>query len=394
MYLSILSLFSPSHIVDGRAKPKVECAAFNVLADLCAGSHNGRKAVTSGSCFKDAFDRALELASLHANDSQSSISLEVVPYAANEESKNQENDEEGNSKSEQKNLENSLVEAAYYFLSAAIVAKSAQESLACNKSFVQACFKSASKGSSIITRRAAMGIVAKLCRCEFENSELTPGNASELFRQVLGDQKDAEGHDSQGKSIQIVAAEGLLHILGKLSGEQEQEAIEDVVKVYSNVVRQRSLSKSSATLIDRKNAGELAYCLVRILFLGMRSEKANNFFGSCAIAPLIGTVQWRYDNKTALDKDEEIYWDAATCHAMEILCLWFEQGKPYMTEASSKGGLPRGLKDHVWMVAGPGKAPRKSIDFGSALQTACKYGDASTRIAAGRIWIWLNESSP
>jgi hypothetical protein len=385
IYLSILGLFSPNRVTDERARSQVECAAFNILADLCTGSHKGRLAVTSASSFKDAFDRALKLASPLAINVPSTDSDDITGIA-------DENRECPEREISNKIHADSLVEAAYYFLSATTLARSMQESLACNDSFVKACFMSASTGSTAVIRKAAMGVVAKLCRCQVENSSFTPDKAAELFRQVLNDHKESQGHESRGRSVEIVAAEGLLHILDKLKGEQEQLAVETVVRVYLSVVRQRSLSKSSQSRSDRRNAGELAFCLVRILVLGMRSKNADKFFGSCAISPLVGTVQWRYDTKTTLDCDEKIYWEATTCYAMEILSLWFEQGKSCVTEEGNAGGFQHGLKGHVWMVASPGKAPRKSIDFEGALQAACKNGEASTRLAAGMLWTWLSEN--
>lgn len=366
--------------MDEKVRYQVERAAFNILADLCTGSHKCTEAITSVSSFNIAFDRALKLVSPLANDLLSTDS-EDNPSGANRESISIKNHEGDNSKAEEEH-QDSLIEAAYHFLSATAHAKSMQELLACNDSFAQGCFKSASAGSNTTIQRSAMGIVAKLCRRRVENSAFTPETAGELFRQVLVDHKDSR--------VLIVAAEGLLHILDELSTEQEQSTIEAVAKVYLSVVQERSLSKASQIRGDRTSAGELAFCLVRILVLGMRSENTDMFFGSCAVAPLAGTIQWRYDSKTTLDSDERIYWDATTSYAMQILSLWFDQGKASNKEEHIFGGIQRDLKDHVWMVAGAGKAPRKSIDFGGAVLLAYSDGDASTRLAAGRLLTWIN----
>lgn len=374
--------------MDEKVRSQVESAAFNILADLCTRSHKGTRAVTSASSFNTAFDRALKLVSPVAHNLRS-IDSEEIADGANRETEFIKHHEGEKANSDEESRHDSLVEAAYYFLSATTLAKSMEELLACNETFVKGCFKSASTGSNATIRRSAMGVVAKLCRSRVENSAISPEKAGELFRQVLVDNKISQGNESQMNSIQIVAADGLLHILDELSSEQEQSTIEVVAKVYLSVVRQRSLSKSSQIPGDLRSAGELAFCLVRILVLGMRSENADNFFGSCAVAPLVGTIQWRYDSKTTLDADEIIYWDATTSHAMQILSLWFEQGKASGMEENMLGGWQCDLKDHVWMVAGVGKAPRKSIDFGGALQIACRNGDASTRLAAARLWNWL-----
>jgi len=380
LYLSVLSLFGDSQVKDESARIHVERTAFNILGDLCTVSREGRAAVSSASSFKDAFGRAMELASPRANEIRSDGCEGNVAG------------EDGSTGSVEENQIDSLIEAAYDFISAMALGKSTQEILACHPSFVKSCFSCARTGSNTIIRRSATTVVARLCRSHVDTSAFTVEEAGQLFRQALVDHHHFQGDEFSRKSVEIVAAEGLLRIFDKLSDAEERSTVEDVSKVYLSVVRQRSLSKASKAPGDRKIAAELAYCLVRILVMGLRCNDADSFFGYCAIAPLVGTVQWRYDSKTIFDADEGIYWDAAACHAMQILSLWLEQGNPCVKEERSNQGTARFLMRHVWMVAGPGKAPRKSIDFVSALQVASERGEASSRLSADGLRSWLDDN--
>lgn len=348
-------------------KCDVERAAFDILVVLCTGSARGRKAVAIAPTFSDALARALEIVN--------PLNIEAEDRVTT--------------------IDESLVESAYSFVAAVALVKSAQESLAQNVSFLQACFLAATSGSSAKIRNAATDVVSILCRSHLlvEQNEFTLEKASELFQQILTDQSNSSDNDYSGSNIQIIAAEGVFHVLDRLHGEKEQLAIENVAKAYSTVIRQRSLSKSSGVPCGDKKSGELAFSLIRILLLGMSKPNAESYFGSCAVGALVGTIQWRFDVKTTLEDDEVVYWDAVSSHAMEILAIWFEQGKSYISAGGIDGeSMTRKLKDSVWMVARPGKAPRKALDFGSALIAASKEGESSTRLAASRLLAWMHEN--
>jgi hypothetical protein len=286
-----------------------------------------------------------------------------------------------------------LVEAAFSFLSSTILSKNIQDSLVRNVTFVQACSTCAKEGVTPILRAAAVRIIARLARCTTAESELTPENAGDLLRETLAEQSDgpmgSDGKDS--KSTQVIAADGLYFVFDKLPAEKKQMVIQEVGKIYTRVLKSRSLSKATKTAVDRLNTGELAYCLTRIMLLGMGNESVEAVFGTSVIVPLAGTVQWRFDSKTAPDDDELVYWDATTTHALQILASWLEQGKSFLPEGPGYA-KSRNLKENVWMVARPGKAPRKAVDFGAAVGLASTNGEPSARLAAERVVNWLSEN--
>jgi len=181
------------------------------------------------------------------------------------------------------------------------------------------------------------------------------------------------------------AVDGLLCIFSKLTSEQKQMIIEEVSKIYTDVLRNRSLSKFALDS-DRSGSAKLAYSVTRIMMLGVDCESLEKTFGSSVILPLVGTVQWRYDTKTILEDEESLYWEACTTHALQILASWLEQGKSLHYNSKTLN-----LHENIWMVARPGKAPRKALDFGTAVELASKSDQSCSRLHAERIQIWLNE---
>ena len=67
--------------------------------------------------------------------------------------------------------------------------------------------------------------------------------------------------------------------------------------------------------------------------------------------------------------------------------LWREE-----TALSKVGIKVLNLKNSTFMVARPGKAPRKAIDFPSALKLISQNGEAAAKIASLRILSYLNDN--
>lgn len=389
-YQSIMSLFFFEAV--GNQAPrsaKVECAALNLLAQLCHGSPKGRQAVTSASGFVKCFNRAVDLALFcytRSNESDGGSKGSVVNY-----------DDSGSSfQIQHKPVEDcnmsDLVEAALSFLLSTLPTTDIQVSLACNSMFIQLCFDYARRGTTQVIRNMAVRIVAILASSTSTENQVTPENASELLCETLtgGSVPTEELDTAERNNLASVAAHGLKCIFSKLSKEQKHATIAIVAQSYLDVLRNRSLSKAVKQTYERSSAGKLAYSLTDIMLFAMGSDELESSFFSSAIWALVGTVQWRYDGKTTIEDDELIFWNASTAHALQILAMWLEQGKPLSADGS-RLSKPRSLKESVWMVARPGKAPRKAADFATAVAVAAKSGESSSRLAAERINRWLSE---
>ena len=361
---------------------ELEIAAFNLLSQLCAGSAEGRKMVTSAPSFNACFDKALGLVVSGGTTLQDRTegAVEETDSVLNE-SENKETLAEGAL------LEPvSLVEAAYALLASTVLTQKIQDSLICNSSFVAACFNAARGGSTSSVRKTALRIIARLSRVASSESVLTPESAVDLLRETIIESNDTlEG--AEGRNAQILAWEGLFCVFDKLQGEKQEQVIQDVGKLYSAVVKNRSLSKFK-TASERLHSAELAFLLTRIMLLALGNDHVVQTVGTWVIFPLVGTVQWRFDGKTTLENDEAVYWEACTNHSLLILATWLEQGKPLTSDAAA----PSNLKQNIWMVARPGKAPRKAVHFEAALTAASKNAESSARLAAERLLTWLIES--
>jgi len=388
-YQSIMSLFNFE--AGGNQAPRsanVECAALNILAQLCHGSPKGRQAVTSASGFVNCFNRAVDLVLLFCSSMNEEESGRDDAGINNDHAKTSFQIKK---KPDQDCETSDLVEASLNFLLSTLPTTAIQASLVSNSTFIQQCFACARTGKTQVIRSTAVRIIALLASCTSVENQLTPENASELLCETLmGGRVSTESDAAERINLAAVAAHGLQCIFSKLRKEQQRVVIEVVGQSYLDLLRNRSLSKSVKEANERTSAGKLAYSLTGIMLLAMGSDELENPFSSSAIWPLVGTVQWRYDAKTTIDDDELIFWNAATTHALEILASWLEQGKPFKLNGSTSA-KPRSLKENVWMVARPGKAPRKAADFTTAVALASKNGESNARLAAERVFLWLSE---
>jgi hypothetical protein len=111
-------------------------------------------------------------------------------------------------------------------------------------------------------------------------------------------------------------------------------------------------------------------------------EFTDDIFTQELMTSLIHLVQWRRDPKTSLGTPNERAWDAsvANCLLLLSMALW----RP--DEILKKTGIDlKALSQTALMLARSGKAPRKAIDFRSALSRIIESGDAPSNVAAQRV---------
>merc|ERR1712224_539250 len=139
----------------------------------------------------------------------------------------------------------------------------------------------------------------------------------------------------------------------------------------------------------RANGGELAYNLTSLMMMGRGKDCVDKCFDSNLVSSLVNTVQWRYDPKTSMEEDAVIYWNATTTQCLQILAQILYREETALVKAGIK---VCNLKNNIFMVARPGKAPRKAIDFPSALKLISQNGEAAAKISAQRILSYLNNN--
>jgi hypothetical protein len=132
-----------------------------------------------------------------------------------------------------------------------------------------------------------------------------------------------------------------------------------------------SITKSTTKETENAFGAELSYNLSLSLLQIKGKEFTDDIFTQELMTSLIHLVQWRRDPKTSLGTTNERAWDAsvANCLLLLSMALW----RP--DEILKKAGIDlKALSQTTLMLARPGKAPRKAIDFRSALNRIIESG--------------------
>jgi hypothetical protein len=419
-YVSVMSLFSEDkeHAhwrSEVSTRGRVEAAAFELLAQLCNGSNRGRKAVAAGSDFHHCFDRALEVVSSIVSKPEPQPpsydnveeSLEKKDSADVSESENGDEGkeevhaeeettpdlaDEGTVPTKIEIDDEQLVVSAYAFLSATIAIPSARDAVLKDSAFIKASSALVAEDKMPDLQIEAVRVMAQLAPYASVGGELCPDSVGDLLQSSLAMEPSVQEGSVQSirKSLHVHAAEGIQFVYDSLPESKQKTILIEVVTRYVKVLKSRSISRVALKSNDRANFGELAYHLTTIMLVAMGKDSVEECFNSQLLLSLVSTIQWRYDPKTLIAEDELAYWDASATQSLQIIShlLWREEAR------LAKAGIKtRSLKENVWMVARPGKAPRKAIDFPSALGLVLKSGEATAKLAAQQIVSCLTKDS-
>jgi len=179
----------------------------------------------------------------------------------------------------------------------------------------------------------------------------------------------------------IQAVEGALVLFNSLPQSKQETVFKEVTIRYIKLLKSHSISRSTKAG-ERARGGELAFNLTTLIMVARGKDCVAKFYDSNLVSALVNTVQWRYDPKTTIDQDSIAYWDATTTQCLQIIAQILYQEESTLINA---GIQVRNLKNSVFMVARAGKAPRKAIDFPSALKLVSKNGEAAAKISSQRI---------
>jgi len=404
-YASILSLFSPEkeHLHyrhDESLRGKVETAAFELLAQLCLTSAKGRNAVAGSPDFPNSLNRALEIISKvisAENTDPSEVDIE-------EENENDsEADDETNvpvekivdsatTKSVLANIEDpKLLGASYSFLSAMTPVPSARVALLENGQFIQASSTLITDNSDSNLQFAALRAIVKLAPYSAGDGALSADSVGDLLQLALATELEVseKGNFGWNRNLyHIQAAEGVLAIFDSLPESKQESIFKEVTTRYSKLLKSHSIARATKAN-ERANAGELAYNLTTFMMVAKGKDCVTKCYDSNLVSSLVNTVQWRYDPKTTVEPDAATCWDATTTQCLQILAQILYKEESALVKAGIKA---RNLKSNVFMVARAGKAPRKAIDFPSALKLISQNGEAAAKIASQRILSYLTDN--
>lgn len=414
-YASIVSLFSPEKKAsrtrhDESTGSKVETVAFELLSQLCMTSAKGRKAVSDAHDFQHSANRALEIISKvissvtdEKKDEDENESEEDVDESDDEsgEKVSTENGEDKPSKDEKETIQavpvstvvedENLLAASYSFLSSMTPVRSARDSLLSNEEFIKASSALIGNNDNSNLQFAALRAVSKLTPYSASDGSLSAGNVGELLQAALAAEPKISEKGNLGWNRNLYhmqAVEGALVIFDSLP-QSNQEAIFKEVKIrYIKLLKSHSISRATKA-DERANGGELAFNLTTLMMIARGKDCVAKFYDSNLVSALVNTVQWRYDPKTTIDQASVAYWDATTTQCLQILSQILHQEDSKLVDA---GINVRSMKNSVFMVARAGKAPRKAIDFASALKLISINGEAAAKISSQRILAYFENN--
>ncbi|KAL3920939.1 MAG: hypothetical protein SGILL_003011 [Bacillariaceae sp.] len=415
-FASILSLFSPekehSHWrEDNESKSLVETAAFELLAQLCLSSTKGRVAVAGAQDFQNALNRGLDIISKIAPGISDESEDASNDTPTNKEDKDdeekggddetdavgdtppavEEDDDDDSSPPEPvvpETVDPKLLAAAYSFLSAITPVPSARAALLENGQFIRTSSALIVDDRDSNLQFAALRAIAKLAGFSSGKGGLTFDNVGDLLESALSAEPVTPevGNFGWNRNLyHVQAAEGLLTVFDSLPPTRQRSVLKKAKSRYVKLLKSHSIAKATKAN-ERANGGELAYDLTTLLMLSRGKECVAECFDSVLMASLVNTVQWRYDPKTTIVEEDVVLWDAATTQCLQLITQILYRGEASLAKAGIK---LRSLKESIYMVARPGKAPRKAIDFPSALKLASRNGEAASKVAAQRILVHL-----
>jgi hypothetical protein len=187
----------------------------------------------------------------------------------------------------------------------------------------------------------------------------------------------------QEANLHVHAAKGIQFVFDSLAKSKQESVMKAVATLYTTVLKSQAIARGSPKANESLNRGELAYHLTTILMLARGKDTTEQCFNAQLLLTLVNTVQWRFDPKTVIAQEDVCFWDGSTTQSLQLLSQALSREDAKLAIAGIK---TRSLKESVFMVARPGKAARKAIDFKSALTVATKHGEAAAKLAAQRIF--------
>jgi hypothetical protein len=406
---------------DAQTRGKLESAAFELLAQLCIGSAKGQKAVASADVCNDCFERALEVLAGLVSMSPPPPSFDGVvslppPSAPSREGTDDEQDtddgqdigdeeEKAPDLADEDNISEqdsgtvaqypvvflnevddpTLVIAAYSFLSSLAQVPKIRTELLKHDTFVVASSALVKETKFPELQFEAVRVIAKLAPYATTRDTLSSERVGALLQSVLSQEpefKDGSPERFTRNGLHGNATGGIQFIYDSLPEGMQASILAKVTERYAKLLKSHTVTRAVSKGNDRTGGGELAYHLTTLMLLAKGKACVEECFNYQVVASFVNTIQWRYDPKSTISDGEVAYWDASVTHCLQLLALvlWRDN------ESLAKAGIKiQDLKRIVLMVARPGKAPRKAIDFPSALGVVAKNGEATAKIAAIRI---------
>jgi len=434
---SLMALFSEESKASRNHSPElnreIETESFRVLAQLCRRS-KGRNLVTKANNFDECMSYAMETeSSMMETASENVEPTETGDEASNDEAKTGDDapgDESGagdgisqadaetggEALEEDEELEGtesvdanssapepvaitsaatppatirtqedvSLEIAAFKFLSSLVPSEKCRPTLLEASGFIHASLALAKCSPSFELKSEAVRFlvtIAPYAKRELGDSmAFSAGDLMEVFRESLHLDTLQTSLTVKVNEVQSSAMEGAERIFDQVSSPFQSSVMAHAVERFTRLVK--SVTRPSKSDARDNNGGPLACCLTLLMLRAVGNKDVQClFFTSDLMTSMIQVTQWRYDPKLRSEEQDRLQWDAAVCHCLQIIAFVFRGTEESLKQASV---VPPALSRTVLMISRPGKAPRKAIDFKTALRRIIDEGTNATGVVAAQ----------
>jgi hypothetical protein len=276
-----------------------------------------------------------------------------------------------------------LKSAAISFLSNLVAVKQCRTEMLRNSAFIPTLSEIAKKSKANLQGQSIRLIAAMAPFATVADSPITADSLAETLIAAM--------QGSSPNSTKEIAAEGLTILFHGASPDLQSKAMEAGVKIFQSSVKKTTIARSTESAAERASMAKLACSLASLVVQVSAKEHLRILLCTSTdlLKSMIHLIEWRYDTKGATSTTEEhfVYWDAAVSfsiqHLATVICGTLE---------SQEGLNVVSLTRTVLTVARPGKAPRKTCDFKTALERViASKRDATGAVSARRILATLIE---
>ena len=394
--------------------------AFELLARLCADSAKGRRLVAEAETCQDCIHRSMEIICILAgeytppentveSDTDEEEDEEVVEDDAEEEP------EEGGKLDPppyevlasatalppspvQKPLSNpsELEIGACSFLTSLITMPICRDALMDNKNCINslsAIVTGEGEQKEVIAaggpelKSAALKVLTVLAPYTSSERALSSEALADVLLSILtAELKMPAKAGLNANFIYRNTLAGLNVIFDSVDGDKQKLIADSVAKRYRKSVKLASITRATTKEAERAFSAELVYEMTNTLILCRGKVFADvSVFTQDLLTSIVHLVQWRCDPKTSVGKTDPRSWDGAVFQSLMLLSFAIWRPDAVL---DANGIKLTELASTTLMLARPGKAPRKAIDFQSALERMVakeEDGAAALGLTAQRI---------
>jgi hypothetical protein len=409
---------------DPTTRGKLEAAAFELLVQLCVGSVKGQLAVANAHECNACFSRAMEILSGIISVAPPPPSFDFIEkeMAGSKDEATQPNDTEKADEADEKGSDldgsrkegddtnkndgsgavedhtsetaevtlseiedTSLVISAYSFLASIAPVSRVRSELLTNKSFILVTSILVKETKFPELQFEAIKVVSKLAPFASATDVLSSGRICDLLHTALTLEvaiKAGSPPRFSKNTLYINALSGIQFVFDSVPESKQIAVFNDASARYAKLLKNHAIARAVSNENEHFKGGELAYHLTTLMLLGKGKTCLDECFTQQLMTSLVNTIQWRFDPKTFIAESELSFWDASATQCLQILSLMLWRHDESLVKSGIKSNS---LKSAVFMVARPGKAPRKSIDFTAALGIIVQHGEPAAKMAAMRI---------